>query len=142
MSASVSSTEVILIMAADADWRSAYTSESSCNGWNTSCSRYVSVISAPMVSEPSARSWAPTSNTAQVEITPSSSIEGKNTENRRWATTLDERLASFSSSNWAWNARSRLKAWITVMPATDSAIWAVTPLMVFRTFNWATDERR
>ena len=27
----------------------------------------------------------------------------------------------------AWNARSRLNAWITAMPATDSAICAVTP---------------
>ena len=39
ISVSVSSTELILIIAAAADCTWPYTSESSCSGWNTSCSR-------------------------------------------------------------------------------------------------------
>ena len=43
------------------------------------------MISVPMVSEPSASSREPITSTAAVEITPISSIAGKNTENSFWA---------------------------------------------------------
>ena len=52
------------------------------------------------------------------------------------------RFASFSSSNSRWNARSRLNACTTAMPATDSASCAVTAAMRVRTSANATCERR
>ena len=39
---------------------------------------------------------------------------------------LSSRFASFSASNSAWNRRSRLNACTIAIPATDSAICAVT----------------
>ena len=53
MSLSASSTELILTIAAAADCIWLYTSDSSCSGWNTSCSRYMAVISVPMLMSPS-----------------------------------------------------------------------------------------
>ena len=43
------------------------------------------------------------------------------------------RFSSFSSSNACRNARSRLNAWITAMPASDSARCAVTAAIRLRT---------
>ena len=52
------------------------------------------------------------------------------------------RLASFSSSNCAWNVRSRLNACTTAMPETDSAICAVTAAMRLRVSTSATCDVR
>ena len=42
-------------------------------------------MSVPIVSVPSERNRDPTTSTAQVEIAPRSSIDGKNTEKSCWA---------------------------------------------------------
>ncbi len=73
--------------------------------------------------------------------TPSSSIAGKKTDESFCARTLAARFSSFSASKSAWKARSRLKAWTTAMPATDSASWAVTAAMRVRTSEKAAWER-
>ena len=52
------------------------------------------------------------------------------------------RLATFSPSNSVWNRRSRLNACTTAMPATDSAICAVTAAMRLRVSTSATCEVR
>ncbi len=73
--------------------------------------------------------------------TPSSSIAGKKTDDSFCATTFACRFSSFSSSNWPWKARSRLNAWITAIPETDSASCAVTVEIFVRTSVKATWER-
>jgi len=50
-------------------------------------------------------------------------------------------LASFSASNSSWKARSRLNAWITAMPDTDSASCAVRDEILVRTSVNAACER-
>ena len=55
---------------------------------------------------------------------------------------FETRFASFRSSNSRWNARSRLNAWTTAIPATDSASCAVTAAIRVRTSEKATWERR
>ncbi len=52
------------------------------------------------------------------------------------------RFSRFSSSNWPWNWRSRLNAWTMAIPETDSATWAVTAAIRFRTSSWATADLR
>ena len=52
------------------------------------------------------------------------------------------RFAAFSSSNCAWNARSRLNACTTAMPETDSAICAVTAPIRLRVSTSATCDVR
>ena len=80
--------------------------------------------------------------TAPIASTPSSSIAGKKTEESFCATTFARRLASFIPSNSSWNARSRLNAWITAIPETDSASCAVTVAIRVRTSVKAACERR
>ena len=60
-------------------------------------------------------------------------MPGKKTELSRCATKLARRFSPFSTSNARWNSCSRLYAWTTAMPATDSAMWAVTAAMRLRT---------
>src|SRR3954447_4569644 len=102
----------------------------------------MAVISVPMVRLPESSRWAPTTRTAQVEIAPRSSMEGKNTEKICCAQTFDSRFSAFSSSNWSWNRRSRLNAWMIAIPETDSATWAVTDAMRLRASSWATADLR
>ena len=52
------------------------------------------------------------------------------------------RFSPFSSSNCPWNWRSRLNACTIAIPDTDSATWAVTAAMRFRTSSWATADLR
>ena len=86
--------------------------------------------------------YAPAQRTAAVATTPRNSIAGKKTDESRWATTFAFRFASFIPSNSAWKARSRLNAWITAIPETDSASCAVTVAIRVRTSVKATCERR
>ena len=80
--------------------------------------------------------------TAQVEIMPSSSIDGKNTDSSVCVRMLARRFSPLSRSNSSWKARSRLNACTIAIPATDSAMWAVTAAMRFRTSSCATDDWR
>ena len=68
-------------------------------------------------------------------------MPGKKSEFRYWACVFVRRLASFAESNSARNVRSRLNAWITAMPETDSAICAVIDEIVSRTRRNAACER-
>ena len=52
------------------------------------------------------------------------------------------RFCWLSPSNSAWNARSRLNACTTAIPATDSASWAVTIAIRVRTSDAASCETR
>ncbi len=92
----------------------------------------------PTVSVPLSWKPAPTYSTAPIATTPRNSIAGKKNAKRFWAWTFATRFASFSSSNSRWNARSRLKAWMTAMPETDSASCAVTAAIRVRTSPNAT----
>ena len=85
---------------------------------------------------------APANSTAAVATMPRNWIAGKKTDESFCATMLDCRFASFSPSNSRWNARSRLNACTTAIPATDSASCAVTAAMRVRTSEKATCERR
>ena len=71
-------------------------------------------------------------------MTPRNSIAGKKTDESFCAYTFETRFASFRSSNSRWKARSRLKAWTTAMPETDSASCAVTAAIRVRTSANAT----
>ena len=72
---------------------------------------------------------------------PKISIAGKKSELSHCANWFVRRFARFASSNSAWNARSRLNAWMTAIPETDSAICAVIPEIVLRTSRNAACER-
>ena len=56
--------------------------------------------------------------------------------------TLAVRFSVFRRSNSVWKARSRLNACTTAIPATDSAMCAVTAAIRSRTSSWATADRR
>ena len=68
-------------------------------------------------------------------------MPGKNSELSHCACVFVSRFAQFARSNSPRNARSRLNAWITATPATDSAIWAVIAEIVSRTRRNAACER-
>ena len=85
---------------------------------------------------------APTASTATVATTPRNSIDGKNTDEIRCATTLASRLSMLSSSKRAWKADSRRNDWTTAMPATDSARCAVTIAIRLRTSSCAAPDTR
>ena len=69
---------LIFTIAAAADCSCPYTSESSCSGWKTSCSRKYAAASVPICVAGS--TCEPTSSTAAVDTTPRNSITGKKTE--------------------------------------------------------------
>ena len=77
-----------------------------------------------------------------VEISPSSSIDGKKNDSSVCVRTLARRFSSFSASNSSWKARSRLNACTIAMPATDSAMCAVTAAIRLRTSSCATEDVR
>ena len=95
-------------------------------------------MSVPIWSEPPSISLAPAKSTTTVAITPRNSIAGKKTDDSFCAWTLETRFASLRSPNSRWKARSRLKAWTTAIPATDSASCAVTAAIRVRTSANAT----
>ena len=80
------------------------------------------MISVPIVSVWCASRRSPTYSVPTVATTPRNSIEGKKTEKIRCTSVACSLFAAFSSSNWRWNARSRLYACTTAIPETDSAI--------------------
>ncbi len=80
--------------------------------------------------------------TVPIASTPRNSIDGKKTEKIRWTYVDCARLASLSASNSAWKRRSRLNACTTAIPATDSAICAVTAAIRFRCSTFAACETR
>ena len=80
--------------------------------------------------------------TVAIANTPRNSIDGKKTEKIFWTYVDCARLASLSASNSAWKRRSRLKACTTAIPATDSAIWAVTAAIRLRCSTFALCETR
>ena len=90
-------------------------------------------VSVPMVSEPWPSRWPPTQITETIAIAPRNSMPGKNSELSHCACVLVCRFAQFARSNSPRNARSRLNAWMTAMPETDSAICAVMDEIVSRT---------
>ena len=100
------------------------------------------MISVPMLMSPSTYRCAPSSSTAVVEISPRSSIDGKKNESSVCVRTLARRFSSFSRSNSSWKARSRLNACTIAIPATDSAMCAVTAAIRLRTSSWATEDVR
>ena len=77
------------------------------------------------MSVPSSCRRPPTSSTDAIATMPKNSIAGKKSELSHCANWFVRRFAMLASSNSARNARSRLNAWTTAMPATDSAICAV-----------------
>ncbi len=89
--------------------------------------------SVPIWSVSSETMRPPTQSTTAVAIRPSSSMPGKKTELSSCAYVFVRRLASFAESNSARKACSRLNAWMTAMPETDSAICAVIEEIVSRT---------
>ena len=68
-------------------------------------------------------------------------MPGKKSELSHCACVFVCRFASFAASNSARNARSRLNAWMTAMPETDSAICAVIDEIVSRTRRNAACDR-
>ena len=84
----------------------------------------------------------PSASTAMVATTPRNSIDGKNSDEMRCAVKFASRFSRLSSSKRARNGRSRRNDCTTAMPATDSAICAVTPAIRLRTSSCAAAERR
>ena len=68
-------------------------------------------------------------------------MPGKKSEFNHCACVFVRRFASLPASNSPRNARSRLYAWITAIPETDSAICAVIDAIVSRTRRNAACER-
>ena len=92
----------------------------------------------PIVSVPFSYRRDPSASTATVAITPNSSIAGKNSDERFCACWLERWFARLSSLNCFRKTPSRLYDWITAMPASDSAIWAVSAEIRVRTSAKAT----
>ena len=90
----------------------------------------IAAISVPISSVPASISCAPAKSTTTVATTPRNSIAGKKTDESfcAWTFGCAVRLVQRRRTR-AWKARSRLNAWTTAMPATDSASCAVTAAM-------------
>ena len=67
------------------------------------------MIRVPIVSDPESYSREPSASTQQVEIIPSSSIDGKKTEKSVCVYTFADRFSMFSSSNVAWKRAKEIR---------------------------------
>jgi hypothetical protein len=141
MSCSASSTVEIFVIAALAACTWPYSSDNSWSGWKTSESIPTAAISVPISSAPR-RSCAPGEEHRDLSRDAEQLDRREEDDESFCAYVFETRFASFSPSNSRWNARSRLNACTTAIPATDSASCAVTAAIRVRTSENAACERR
>ena len=101
------------------------------------------MISVPIVSvPPSYRCDAEVEHRAHREHAEELDRREEDREDLLRRTSPELRFASFSASNSAWKRRSRLNACTIAMPATDSAICAVTAPIRLRSSTFAACDTR